>query len=418
MTSSSAADLIVNHVSSASAPFLDWQQAQWLGITVRRHVPDPKRGFSGGPDDPDIDKLYRPRPGRPFTAYEIAGREQQVWTTFTSDQVDIDVNSPAGRDHLLGVLDRFAAAGIDLVRLDAVGYAIKKPGSSSFMIPETFEFIDWITEQSRTRGMGVLVEIHAHHRHQIEIADRVDAVYDFALPPLVLHALHTGDAAPLEEWLRIAPRNCVTVLDTHDGIGIVDVAPEGELDGLLSAQQVDELVETMHEASGGRSREATGAAASNLDLYQVNTTFYEALASEDEAHFVARLIQVLCPGIPQVYYAGLLAAPNQMELLHRTKVGRDINRPYYSDEGLAAAMQTDVVIDTLGLLRWRNCNADLFEGSFDVLDSPSGVLAFRWTRGDDVLEATIDVTRRSFRLEIGESVFTSPADFRRSDRFR
>lgn len=186
------ADLIVNHISSASEQFRDWQargaESPYDGMfLVLESV------FPDGADDPGIDKLYRPRSGRPFTPYDIAGQQRLVWTTFTSDQIDIDVDHPAGRAHLLAVLDRFAEAGVDLVRLDAVGYAVKRPGTTSFMIPETFDFIEQITEESRNRGMGVLVEIHAHHRHQIEIADRVDAVYDFAVPTLVLHALHTGD---------------------------------------------------------------------------------------------------------------------------------------------------------------------------------------------------------------------------------
>ena len=404
------ADLIVNHVSSSSPQFLDWQQrgdeSPFAGMFLTRD-----RVFPDGADEAEIDLIYRPRPGRPFTEYDIAGMPTQVWTTFTGDQIDIDVDDPAGWAYLVSVLDRFAESGVDLVRLDAVGYAIKRRGTTSFMIPETFEFIDRVAAESRQRGMDVLVEIHSHHRFQIEIAGRVDRVYDFALPPLVLHALHTGDALPLREWLRVAPRNCVTVLDTHDGIGIVDVAPEGDLPGLLEPEAVDALVETVHDATEGRSREATGAAASNLDLYQVNSTFYEALGSDDTAHFLARLVQVLCPGIPQVYYAGLLAAPNDMELLRSTGVGRDINRPYYDEASLAAALDREVVRDTLALLRWRTANHELFEGECGLLDTPSHVFGLRWTAGVRVLEASVDVAARTFRVELDGVVVDSPAGF-------
>ena len=407
------ADLIVNHVSSASSQFRDWQRngdgSAYAGmfLTVDRVFPD-------GADDDEVARIYRPRPGRPFSSYEIAGEERLVWTTFTRNQVDLDVEHPTAWTYLRTVLDRFEAAGVDLVRLDAVGYAVKRAGTSSFMIPETFACIARITEECRERGMGVLVEIHSHHRHQIEIARQVDRVYDFALPPLVLHALHTGDSQPLQQWLRIAPRNCVTVLDTHDGIGIIDVAPDGDLPGLLTADAVDALVESIHDSTAGRSRKATGAAASNLDLYQVNTTLFEAVGSDDAALFVARLIQVLCPGIPQVYYAGLLAAPNQMELLARTGVGRDINRPYYDDNTLATALARPVVQDLLGLLRWRTSHHELFDGSFELLDSPAAELAIRWSSHDETLQARIDVAARTFRLEHGPAVLTQPADFRRA----
>lgn len=404
------ADLIVNHVSSASPQFVDWRtrgdESEFAGMFLTR-----ERVFPDGAADADIDLIYRPRPGRPFTDYEIAGRTRQVWTTFTSDQIDLDMDDPAAWAYLVSVLDRFEEGGVDLVRLDAVGYAIKRAGTTSFMIPETFAFIDRVADEARTRGMEVLVEIHSHHRFQIDVADRVDRVYDFALPPLVLHALHAGDAVPLRRWLEIAPRNCVTVLDTHDGIGIVDVAPEGDQPGLLEPDEVDALVEAIHDASEGRSRQATGAAASNLDLYQVNCTFFEALGSDDDAHFLARLIQVLCPGIPQVYYAGLLAAPNQMDLLAETGVGRDINRPYYDAASRAAALERPVVRDTLGLLRWRNRLAPVFDGAFTVDGAAPNELMIRWSGPSGELTAEIDVAAKTFRIDVDGEVLTVRSDF-------
>lgn len=404
------ADLIVNHVSADSPQFRDWQERgeasphAEMFLTLDRVFPD-------GASDDDLDAIYRPRPGHPFTEYEIDGEIRKVWTTFTGKQIDLDMSSDAAWSYLLTVLDRFAEAGVDLVRLDAVGYAIKKPGTSSFMIPETFDFIERVAVEARARGMHVLVEIHSHFQFQIDIARRVDWVYDFALPPLVLHTLHTGDATALRHWLAIAPRNCVTVLDTHDGIGIVDVAPDGEAAGLLPAEAVDALVESIHDASEGRSREATGAAASNLDLYQVNCTFFEALGSDDRAHFVARLIQVLAPGVPQVYYAGLLAAPNDMELLRRTGVGRDINRPYYARADLQTELERPIVAATLALLRWRTAHADLFDGDFELLGGEANQLRLRWRNGERLLEADIDVAARSFRIEIDDSVMMEPGDF-------
>ena len=113
--------------------------------------------------------------------------------------------TPATRGYLLRVLDELAGAGVREVRLDAVGYAVKTPGTTSFMTPETFGFIDEITGWCRQRGLSVLVEVHSHYLHQVEVARQVDYVYDFALPPLVLHALTAADGAPLISWLRRRP---------------------------------------------------------------------------------------------------------------------------------------------------------------------------------------------------------------------
>ena len=163
--------------------------------------------------------------------------------------------------------------------------------------------------------MEMLVEIHSHYQTQIEIAERVDWVYDFALPPLLLHALFEGDTTALRRWLEIRPTNAVTVLDTHDGIGVIDVGRDQNdrsRSGLLSQSDIDRLVEEIHVRSNGASRAATGDAADNLDLYQVNCTYYDALGGDDDRYLTARLVQMLVPGVPQVYYVGALAGGNDL----------------------------------------------------------------------------------------------------------
>ena len=174
--------------------------------------------FPKGASEQDLLSIYRPRPGFPFTKMGFGdGSKRLVWTSFTANQVDIDVRSTEGAAYLDRIFDSFAAAGIASIRLDAAGYAIKTPGTSCFMTPETYTFLGELAEKAKKRGMEVLVEIHSYYRDQIDIAARVDRVYDFALPPLILHALFTGQAGPLAEWLNVSPRNAITVLDTHDG---------------------------------------------------------------------------------------------------------------------------------------------------------------------------------------------------------
>ncbi|MDH3679911.1 MAG: sucrose phosphorylase [Acidimicrobiia bacterium] len=393
------ADLIVNHVSSRSPAFIDWcehgvrSEHDGMFLTL-------DRVFPGGPTDAELDSIYRPRPGLPFTDYDVAGVSRRVWTTFTSDQIDIDVDHPAAWRYLLEVLDRFAGAKVDIVRLDAVGYAVKRHGTRCFMLPETFDFIRRLADECHERGMQVLVEIHSHYLTQIEIAGEVDLIYDFALPPLVLHAIYQRDARPLQRWLTVRPTNCVTVLDTHDGIGVIDVAPANGEPGLLEADDIDRLVEAIHSASRGQSRQATGAAASNVDLYQVNCAWFDALGGDDRAHLLARMIQVLVPGVPQVYYAGLLAEHNDMELIGRTGVGRDINRPYYDDHRRRAALARPVVQDTLRLLRWRSAECHLFGGDFELLACDPHQLALAWSHRGHRLEAFFDLADRSYRIEL------------------
>ena len=394
------ADLIVNHVSRDSPQFRDFyangSASRYANLFLTR-----ERVFPRGASDAELRAIYRPRPGLPFSDVTLAsGERHALWTTFTPQQVDIDVEHPRGREYVDRLLVTLAASGVRTVRLDAIGYAIKRAGTSCFMIPETHAFIAEVSRRVHALGMEVLVEIHAHYRKQIEIAARVDWVYDFALPPLVLHAFAFRSASRLKEWLRVRPRNALTVLDTHDGIGVVDIGEDRSdpsSPGLVPPHELERLVESIHLNSGGSSRLATGAAASNLDLYQVNCTFYDALARDDRNYLLARALQLFAPGVPQIYYVGLLAGGNDVELLRRTGVGRDINRHYYSRDELLAALRRPVVTKLCQLIRLRNVHA-AFAGTFRVADSSDTELVLRWQNGAEFAELALDFGADRHRL--------------------
>jgi sucrose phosphorylase len=230
--------------------------------------------------------------------------------------------------------------------------------------------------------MEVLVEMHGHYEDQIGIAKRVDWVYDFALPPLVLHALYTRDAVPLKRWLAVSPRNALTVLDTHDGIGVVDVGPDRNgRQGFLTSREIGALVETIHQRSNNESRDASGAAANNLDLSQINCTFYSALGQSDTEYLLARAIQFFSPGIPQVYYVGLLAGRNDMELLRRSGEGRDINRHYYNRTEIETELTRPVVRSLMDLIRFRSTHP-AFSGEFRLLTGSDHEIGMEWRSGD------------------------------------
>lgn len=395
------ADLIVNHISSSSPEFLDFYEKgdaseyKDLFLTMGTIFPN-------GATEKDLLSIYRPRPGLPFTTVTLKNKQRRLfWTTFSRQQMDINVLHPDGRAYLLSILRTLHENGIRMVRLDAVGYAVKKAGTSCFMIPETIEFIDYLTRQAKSLGMEVLVEIHSHYRRQIDIARQVDRVYDFALPPLILHAIFNQTSQYLKQWLTISPRNAITVLDTHDGLGIVDVGSDGNgsegQPGILPPQELDKLIEQIHLNSKGQSRQASGAASSNLDLYQVNCTFFDALGRKDDDYLLARALQFFAPGIPQVYYVGLLAGENDMDLLAKTGVGRDINRHYYSFDEINEAIKRPVVQRLFDLIRFRNQHP-AFNGSFSMPQSNNTSITMVWENGKDWAMLNADFEKGKFTI--------------------
>lgn len=395
------ADLIVNHVSSASPQFIDYSEKGNASIYDGMFL-TMESIFSNGATESDLLNIYRPRPGLPFSYATMKnGKKRLLWTTFTNQQIDINVNHPQGQAYLQSVLHILHENNIRMVRLDAVGYAVKKAGSSCFMIPETFAFIEALAQQAAKLGIEVLVEIHSYFRRQIEIARQVDRVYDFALPPLVLHAIFNRTARYLKQWLVISPRNAITVLDTHDGIGMIDIGADGadphNPPGLIPPEELDALVERIHTNSNGQSRQATGTAASNLDLYQVNCTFYDALGRNDHDYLLSRAIQFFAPGVPQVYYVGLLAGENDMVLLTETRVGRDINRHYYTPEEVSRALQRPVVQSLFQLIRFRNRHP-AFDGTFSLPETVDFELTLRWDNGDAWAMLEVDFASGSYQI--------------------
>ena len=202
----------------------------------------------------------------------------------------------------------------------------------------------------------------------------------------MLHAIFNHTGRYLKQWLEISPRNAITVLDTHDGIGVIDIDVDSSdsqgCPGIIPPEELKSLVERIHANSDGQSRLASGAAASNLDLYQVNCTFYDALGRNDNAYLLARAIQFFAPGVPQVYYVGLLAGENDMNLLSKSGVGRDINRHYYSLAEIERAIQRPVVQSMFELIRFRNRHP-AFNGSFSMPATQDSTITLRWDNGDD-----------------------------------
>ena len=372
-------DTIVNHMSWKSAQFQDVLEKgsgsafSGMFLTMSSIFPD-------GASEEELAQIYRPRPGLPFTHYKMAGRTRLVWTTFTPEQVDIDTESKQGWEYLMQIIETLSASGVSSIRLDAVGYGAKQRGTTSFMIPKTFALITKIKDAAARLGLETLIEVHSYYKRQIEIASKVDRVYDFALPPLLLHSLFSGDVEALRHWISVRPQNAVNVLDTHDGIGVIDIGADSNdasARGLVTDEELDGLVEEIHKRTHGESLAATGASASNLDLYQINSTYYSALGCDDQKYLAARAVQFFVPGVPQVYYVGALAGRNDLTLLNETNVGRDINRHRYSTEEIWQELKRPVVSSLNALCRFRN-SMEAFNGDFTCAAN-NGSLVLRWT---------------------------------------
>jgi len=168
--------------------------------------------------------------------------------------------------------------------------------------------------------------------------------------------------------------------------------------GLLEPTELNDLVESIHRLSNGQSRKATGAAANNLDLYQINCTYLDALGNNETLYLIARAMQFFVPGIPQVYYVGLLGGRNDMELLERSGVGRDINRHSNTMAEAVSSLDRPMVQRLLELIRLRNSHP-AFNGTCSVESVAQNLLSISWKLDSHWIALSVDLAQPSANIE-------------------
>lgn len=391
-------DLMINHISRQSPEFQDFEQRGRrspyadLFITVDKIWPD------GDPPRADIELIFLRKPDSPFSTITIreTGQQERVWTSFGSadwsEQVDLDIASPATRALITDWLRFFASQHVRIVRLDAVGYVVKKPGTSCFMVePEIYEFLGWVTDEAAACGLTVLPEVHDTYATHRRLSAHGMWTYDFVLPGLVLHALETGDARRLADHLTGMPDRVFTTLDCHDGIPI-----RPDLDGILAPAEMLDLARLVEQRGGNVNRILSSTHAADGDVHQLNCTYYSALDCDDERFLVARAIQLFAPGVPQIYYVGLLAGENDHAAVIRHSDGRAINRHDYSLDEVDIALRRPVVQRLLNLVRLRNTHP-AFDGSPRVAGRAHS-LRIQWQHSEG--SVSLDVNLAANRVSI------------------
>jgi len=384
-------DLMVNHISRESPEFRDFVQHGRasafadLFITLDKVWPD------GDPPADDVARIFLRKPNDPFSTIVIdgTGSSETIWTTFglgdRVEQIDLDLTSAATRELVNGWFEWFASQGVRIVRLDAVGYIVKKPGTSCFMVkPEIYDMLDWLIETAGGHDLLVLPEVHDHYSTHQELSARGYWTYDFVLPGLLLHTVESGDVTRLVEHLGSSPERQFTTLDCHDGIPV-----RPDLDGILEPAQMMALAEGAL-AKGGNVNRILGDTGGGVDVHQLNCTYYSALGADDDRYVAARAIQLFARGVPQLYYVGLLAGENDHETVERTGEGRAINRHDYTAAEIEAALERPVVRRILDLVRLRK-EHPAFAGELEVTREDASLIRLTWTHGQDFVELTADV---------------------------
>ncbi len=361
-------DAVINHISAHSS----WFQGFLAG--------DPQYRDYFVTVDPSVDlsAVFRPRALPLLTEFQTASGLQHVWTTFSPDQVDLNYANP---DLLLEIIDLllfYISHGAELIRLDAIGFMWKEIGSASIHLPQTHRIIQlWRSILDVAAPQVALVtETNVPHRDNITYfgdgANEAQMVYNFSLPPLTLHAFHSGNAEILSQWAKTLerPSNQTTFfnfLASHDGIGLTPAK------SLLTGEAIIAMADRVITL-GGRVSYRNNQDGSQSP-YELNINYLDALGDpkknnesleEIANRFLAsQAIMLAMPGVPGIYFHSLFGSNGWPEGVGQTGRFRSINRQKL------AVSQLETELAAEGSLRQL-----VFNGYRRLLQARAGSTAF------------------------------------------
>ncbi|HDT4954772.1 sugar phosphorylase [Enterobacter kobei] len=324
-------DFVCNHMSAKSEWFANYL-AQKPGFDDFFISVDPET---------DLSAVTRPRALPLLTPFKLHdGSVRHLWTTFSDDQIDLNFASPQVLIAMVDVLLHYLAEGARYIRLDAVGFMWKIPGTSCIHLEQTHCLIQLFRAITDVVAPGtvIITETNVPHKDNISYfgdgENEAQMVYQFSLPPLVLHAVHRQDVKALCQWagslaLPSTKTTWFNFLASHDGIGLNPlrgILPESEILSLVEKlQQEGALVNWKNNPDGTRSP------------YEINVTYLDALSSQDSpdderiARFIlAHAVLLSFPGVPAVYIQSILGSRNDYEGVERLGYNRAINRKKYT----------------------------------------------------------------------------------------
>jgi len=408
-------DLVANHISSKS----EWFQNFLVGQ-------EPFGGyFPVLEPDTDLTQVVRPRATPVLTPFQTSNGLRHVWTTFSEDQIDLDYSNPQVLLEMVGVLLFYVAQGAQIIRLDAIAYLWKIPGTSCIHLPQTHAVVKLFRVILDLVAPSVLLitETNVPHKENISYfgnyqpglhhSDEAQLVYQFPLAPLTLHTFLTGDATYLTDWAEGLPdlspgTTFFNFTASHDGIGVRPV------EELLSTDEIQNLIQNTL-AHGGQVSYRSNPDGSQ-SAYELNITWYDALNHPgkpepdlDIQRFLAsQAIMLSLAGVPGIYIHSLLGSRNCAACMEETGRARSINREKFELEKLKRGLSDPSNLKSKVLAGYRHLlevrkHQPAFQPAAKQLVLRLGVEVFavlRTAENGDRIICVINVTSRHLEIDI------------------
>jgi glycosidase len=294
--------------------------------------------------------IVRPRTTDILTEFSTLNGRQMVWTTFSPDQIDLNYKNLRVLVKMIDILLNYVRRGADIIRLDAVTYLWEEIGTSCVHLEQSHVIIKLFRDilNAVAPHVALVTETNVAHRDNIRYLgngyDEAQMVYNFALPPLVLHAFHTENTTKLTQWAETLEdlseqTTYFNFLDSHDGIGLMAVTE------ILSKEEIENMSLRVVEHGGFISYKNNGDGT--VSPYELNITWYSALNREDsnepveiqiQRYLASRSIALAFIGVPGIYIHGLFGSKNDVDAVLEEKQTRSINRKSIKKDDLIKAL--------------------------------------------------------------------------------
>ncbi|HEX9332190.1 MAG TPA: sugar phosphorylase, partial [Anaerolineales bacterium] len=334
-------DAVINHVSISS----NWFQSMLAGVSHYRDY------FVVPKESDDLTHVVRPRALPLLTSYQTAEGEKKIWTTFSADQVDLNYANSKVLLEILDLLLFYVTKGAEFIRLDAIAYLWKEAGTSCINLPQTHRIIQLFraTLDEVAPNVMLITETNVPHADNISYfgdgTNEAQMVYNFSLPPLVLHAFQTGSAETLSRWADSLelPSDKVTFfnfLASHDGIGLNPlrgILPEAEIEEVVSRVQLHGGLVSFKSDVDGTQRP-----------YELNINYFDALNDPNmdepldlqiDRFVTAHAILLAMQGVPGIYFHSLVGSRGWLEGVRASGQNRTINRKKFQWDELIRAIE-------------------------------------------------------------------------------
>lgn len=357
------ADLVINHCSAAS---------EWFRNFLQNREPGRDYFVTAQPQD-DLSLVVRPRTSPLLLEVDAVDGRRRVWCTFSHDQVDLNFRNPEVLKRMVEIVRYYLDRGVRIFRLDAVAFLWKESGTSCLNLRQTHEVVRLLrtlVEHARADAM-LITETNIPNQQNLSYfgnSNEAHCIYNFSLPPLLVHTLVTGDCTHLKQWMMSMPPTLdgtayFNFIASHDGIGLRPA------EGLLSDDELQVFINTMRRFGGQVSYRALEGGESRP--YEVNIALFDALQGTvdgPDGHAIERFvcahaIMLALEGIPGIYLHSLLGTRNDYERLEKTGNKRAINRRQWRFEELEALLADEasshatVFAAIKALLSIRRCQA-------------------------------------------------------------